>query len=105
MTRILVLLLTCSLGCQVLEKQEVIEEHRELFRIASFDPPKHVYVSLERVSDGKQFDRVYVSKHFNGWREIAPVGKEISIVRQRVKWGDKSFDRFIGVAEAIRNLQ
>lgn len=39
----------------------------ERFKLIDIDPPKHVYVNLES-ADGKAFNRVYVSKHCNGYQ-------------------------------------
>lgn len=35
----------------------------EQFRVVSFDPPKHVYVSLKHVRTGQLYENQYVSKH------------------------------------------
>lgn len=89
-------------GCSA---QEVIEERRELFVITDLNPPKHVYVDLKRVSDGKAFSHVYVSKHLNDWREYKLVGREISIVRKRIKQGESERDEFVGVLQAIKEFR
>jgi hypothetical protein len=57
--------------------------HVELAKyiITDFDPPKHVYVDLKRVVDGRQFTHVYVAKHCNNWRENFSIGDTITLTR------------------------
>ena len=74
-----------------------------MYVITKFNPPKHCYVDLKRLSDNVEFEGVYVGKHFNGWRELKPLDKEISVIRQKIKWGDKTYDKFIGIEQAIRD--
>lgn len=39
------------------------------FVLVSIDPPKHVYATLRDVATGAAYERVYVSKHCNAWRD------------------------------------
>lgn len=44
---------------------EIVWEKEEQFEVIGIDPPKHFYLDLKRVSDGKVFHEVYISKHCN----------------------------------------
>lgn len=98
----LILLLLILTGCS---SPKIIGQYQEEYIITKFDPPKHVYVDLQRVSDKVEFNRVHVSKHLNGWREIKPLDKKISVMRRRMKWGDSEYDTFVGLEKAIRDLK
>jgi hypothetical protein len=101
MKKIILLLLVLT-GCS---SPEIVGQYREEYIITKFDPPKHVYVDLQRVSDKVEFERVFVSKHFNGWAEIKPLGKKIHVTRKRMKWGETTYDDFIGLEQAIRDCE
>lgn len=52
-------------------KSEVVSSKMievELVSIAS--PPKHFYVNIRDLSTGVEYKNVYVSQHFNGYREL-----------------------------------
>lgn len=97
----LIIVLTLS-GCTAFEVPKVVSEQRETFLIVNFDPPKHVYVDIKRITDGVVFKRIYVSKH---WGSPNPTGKEISLVRQKLQRGESTWDSFVGVREAIQNAK
>lgn len=71
---------------------------RESYKIIEVDPPKHVYVKLER-QDGRVFDRVAVGKHFSEWREKLIVGRTVILTRAFYANGSS---KFINVAEDLR---
>lgn len=47
-------------------------EYRQ-YELMELDPPKHVYITIKDVKTGYVWQRLYVSKHCNSWRDI-PVG-------------------------------
>lgn len=48
--------------------KEVVE--MEFVRVAS--PPKHFYCNIIDRTAGLQYSRMFVSKHFNEWRQLKP---------------------------------
>jgi hypothetical protein len=56
----------------------VVEQKIERYILVHLDQPKHVYVTLKSVKDGTVYERVYVSKHCNKWRDNE-VGAEYNV--------------------------
>lgn len=57
-------------GCdRVPPGKEISREYRE-YELLELDPPKHVYITIKDVKTGQVWERLYVSKHCNSWRDI-----------------------------------
>lgn len=51
-----------------------VQEHT--FELLSYDPPKHVYVTLKDLDTNEIWQRIYVSKHCNDHRETMKPGTQ-----------------------------
>lgn len=63
--------------------QEVSERENILAPITHINPPKHFYISFMDEERNVEVEHVYVSKHFNRWRELG-LGDEIAVTRNTV---------------------
>ena len=54
----------------------------ERYRLVSYNPPKHFYVTLKNVKTNEVFESVYVSKHCNSASSLK-LGEEYNIRSQR----------------------
>lgn len=48
---------------------KLVKTQVERFVLVKLDPPKHVYVTLKSVVDGRVYERLHVGKHCNSWRD------------------------------------
>lgn len=89
---IVVYVLLCGIySCKPIPR-EILWEKTEDYIIVGINPPKHFYLDLKRVSDGKIFTRVYVSKHCNDM--CISIGDKISVTYGKYKRGDQVWEEF-----------
>ena len=99
MKKVLILVMGLFMCC---EPREVLYVNSpEDFVIIGINPPKHFYLDLKRVRDGRVFTHVYVSKHCNAWRSIR-IGDVIPAVVGKYKQGDDVWYDFDN--SAIRDI-
>ncbi len=79
-------------SCNKVERVPFIAE-RDNYEIINLDPPKHVYVDLKRMSDGRVFTHVYVSKHLNNWENVR-IGTVIALNRYTYTDGSNDYTEF-----------
>lgn len=84
------LLLSSCWGDMVIEQNTVKTVEYE---IVSINPPKHFYLDLKRVSDGKMFYHFNISKHCNKHRSIA-IGRKIWIKEWSWHWSKTPNDHY-----------
>lgn len=48
---------------------QLLKRSIALEAICELDPPKHVYATWRDVATGAVYERVYVGKHCNAWRD------------------------------------
>jgi hypothetical protein len=84
----IVVVATLLISCNRAERT-VFSVETGQYEIVSLDPPKHVYVDLKRVADGRVFTHVYVSKHLNNWGNVR-IGSVITL--NRYTYSDGSTD-------------
>ena len=65
-------------------KYEQIGSYSTAYEIVKVNPPKHVYVDVKNLDTGTIYRGVYVSKHFNDYREKLRVGRKV--VLRRILW-------------------
>ena len=79
-----------------------VKQEIATYKIVDIDPPKHFYIDLEK--DGIVHNHVYVSKHFNNWREI-PIGSEIQLTVRTLQFKDGRTElEFLNVRDALEGL-
>lgn len=71
------------------EKTELLDIGTQVFEIVKINPPKHYYLTLRNVVTNEIITSVYVSKHFNDWREL-PVNTQVRLTYQKWKYSDDS---------------
>jgi hypothetical protein len=79
-------------------RQEPVKTTKERVTIIAFNLPKHCSISA-RSESGVTFNRIYVGKHFNEWREKLVVGREVVLTRAFYEDGSS---KLIGVDEDLR---
>lgn len=72
--------------------REVLWQKTEDFIIININPPKHFYLDLKRVSDGKVFTKVYISKHCNDM--CISLGDRITATYGKYKRGEYIWEEF-----------
>jgi hypothetical protein len=78
-------------SCKPIPK-EILWEKTEDYIIVNIRPPKHFYLDLQRVSDGKIFSEVYISKHCNDM--CISVGDTITATYGKYKQGEYIGEKF-----------
>ena len=68
--------------CNSIKKLISVEDRIESFELVEVDPPKHFYVRLLHLPS-HELHRVFISKHFNRWREIKLHSKFELTVREK----------------------
>lgn len=75
-----------------------IEVSTDEYIVTDFNPPKHVSVTLTRVSDGRQFE-IRFGKHCSNWRNNVIIGEHLMFNRytytdgesDRIEFNDEEF--------------
>jgi len=67
-----------------------IEVTADEYIVTDFNPPKHVSVTLTRLSDNRQFE-VHFGKHCNNWQENVTIGQKL--IFNRYTYTDGETDR------------
>jgi hypothetical protein len=88
-------------SCGAPKPDSPINVEVDQYVITGFDKPKHVYVDLVRVSDGRSFEHVYVGKHCSGWESNFSIGDTISL--HRYTYTDEGTDVIEFDREEINN--
>lgn len=57
-------------GCEQVEPAKEISREYRQYELLELDQPKHVYITIKDVKTGYVWNRLYVSKHCNTWRDI-----------------------------------
>lgn len=71
---------------------EVLWQKTEDFTIVNIDPPKHFYLDLKRVSDGRVFTHVWIGKHCSNM--CISVGDTIKATYGKYKNGNDTWEEF-----------
>jgi hypothetical protein len=87
----ILLVICCLFSCTPTPK-ETIWSKTEDFIIVKINPPKHFYLDLKRVGDGKIFTEVYISKHCNDM--CISVGDRITATYGKYKRGEYIWEEF-----------
>jgi hypothetical protein len=74
----LIALLLLLTGCCCSNARTLKSEVTEDFEVIGLRQPKHFAVSLRNCTTGDEYFNIYVSKHFNRWKEI-PIGCKIPL--------------------------
>lgn len=64
------------------------------FVITGIYQPKHFRVDLKRLSDGRRFINIYVSKHCNNWEDNYSIGDTITLKRYTYTDGESDVIEF-----------
>ena len=75
-----------------LAQTETIKIEDVHVRLVSLNPPKHVYIDAVDIWTGELYKDVYVSKHFNRWREVV-IGSEIVLQREHYVFPNREDDK------------
>lgn len=73
MKKFLLLCALCavSVGCENSQKNDkLVSNILKTYEITSINRPKHFYVDIKDVDNGKVYPHQYVSKHCNAWRKL-----------------------------------
>lgn len=91
-------------GCGgIIERPVHVKTEIRTYEILDVDPPKHVYVDLKDIETGQRHNRVFVSKHFNNWREKLIIGRKVQVRRSTYKDSKGQFIEFNGLREDLDN--
>jgi hypothetical protein len=76
------LLLGCTFMFMIASCNKRIDLYskKEKYEIVGIKRPKHFQISIQRLSDGKLYKNVSVSKHCNNWKAVH-LGDHIEITR------------------------
>lgn len=74
---LIVLTLAVFTSCQ---EAKVISVEESCYVIRYVDPPKRVYLDVQRISDGREFKGIPLGKRLSNWRNIV-VGDTITLKR------------------------
>lgn len=75
---------------------EVVKTEVRRYKLLDMNPPKHFYVDIEDVETHQVYERRYVSKHCNNWRDNK-LGDSYNIQVVTKKQGDRTWMEFQGM--------
>lgn len=89
---LIVLTVVVLVSCELKPKTPIkVEESRYVIR--NIAPPKHVYLDVERISDGREFKEISLGKNMSNWRNIV-IGDTITLKRYTYSNGTCDYTDF-----------